>query len=158
MRRRTNTLKWPSFFGRSAVGLSETRATFTSGAPSAEVTRQAKRLVDLLPHEDKDVPGGLTSVAQVRISSLLGNTSKTRRTNPRTPRLIFSSCAPALTLVRVHSYTFLPPLFFVALHFVSRFAIRTFLFITTRPDDMPIPSCVCILALRQDTTRKLVIQ
>jgi hypothetical protein len=52
-RRRSNTLKRPSFFGRSH-GPSPER-----GAPtSAEFTRQIDRLADLLPHADKDVLAG----------------------------------------------------------------------------------------------------
>ena len=53
MRRRSNTLKRPSFFGRSAAGPAPEPA-----APSADFTRQVGRLAELLPHADKDVLAG----------------------------------------------------------------------------------------------------
>ncbi|KAI0291734.1 hypothetical protein BC826DRAFT_1105862 [Russula brevipes] len=54
-RRRSNTLKRPSFFGRShGPGPSPER-----GAPtSADFTQQIDRLADLLPHADRDVLAG----------------------------------------------------------------------------------------------------
>jgi hypothetical protein len=54
MRRRSNTLKRPSFFGRSAPG----PAPGPGAPPSAEFTRQVERLAELLPHADKDVLAG----------------------------------------------------------------------------------------------------
>ena len=58
MRRRSNTLKRPSFFGRSP-GPSPELDTPTS----TEFTRQVERLADLLPHADKDVLSGYLSRA-----------------------------------------------------------------------------------------------
>jgi hypothetical protein len=54
MRRRSNTLKRPSFFGRSAPG----PAPGPGLPPSAEFTRQVERLAELLPHADKGVLAG----------------------------------------------------------------------------------------------------
>jgi len=54
MRRRSNTLKRPSFFGRSAGPAPEQLDASTS----AEFTRQVERLADLLPHANKDVLAG----------------------------------------------------------------------------------------------------
>lgn len=56
MRRRSNTLKRPSFFGRSAGPAPEQLELDAS--TSAEFTRQVERLADLLPHADKDVLAG----------------------------------------------------------------------------------------------------
>jgi hypothetical protein len=53
MRRRSNTLRRPSFFGRSTAG-----PVPESAAPSEDFTRQVERLADLLPHADKDVLAG----------------------------------------------------------------------------------------------------
>ena len=58
MRRRSNTLKRPSFFGRSP-GPSPELDTPTN----TEFTRQVERLADLLPHADKDVLAGYLSRA-----------------------------------------------------------------------------------------------
>jgi len=57
-RRRSNTLKRPSFFGRSP-GPSPELDTPTN----TEFTRQVERLADLLPHADKDVLAGYLSRA-----------------------------------------------------------------------------------------------
>ena len=59
MRRRSNTLKWPSFFGRSTPGPSPELDV----PASTEFTRQVERLADLLPHADKDVLAGYLSRA-----------------------------------------------------------------------------------------------
>jgi hypothetical protein len=58
MRRRSNTLKRPSFFGRSP-GPSPELDTPTN----TEFTRQVERLADLIPHADKDVLAGYLSRA-----------------------------------------------------------------------------------------------
>jgi hypothetical protein len=58
MRRRSNTLKRPSFFGRSADPSPELDAP-----TNTEFTRQVERLADLLPHADKDVLAGYLSRA-----------------------------------------------------------------------------------------------
>jgi hypothetical protein len=58
MRRRSNTLKRPSFFGRSP-GPSPELDTPTN----TEFTRQVERLADLLPHADKGVLAGYLSRA-----------------------------------------------------------------------------------------------
>ena len=54
IRRRSNTLKRPSFFGRSP-GPSPDRETALA---STEFTRQVEKLAELLPHADKDILGG----------------------------------------------------------------------------------------------------
>ncbi|KAH9981858.1 hypothetical protein BJV74DRAFT_853395, partial [Russula compacta] len=54
VRRRSNTLKRPSFFGRS-TGPSPPEP---DPPASTEFTRQVERLADLLPHADKDVLAG----------------------------------------------------------------------------------------------------
>ena len=54
MRRRSNTLKRPSFFGRSAAPAPEPPEPLTG----AEFSRQVGKLSDLLPHADKDVLAG----------------------------------------------------------------------------------------------------
>lgn len=59
MRRRSNTLKRPSFFGRSPPGPSPELDV----PASTEFTRQVERLADLLPHADKDVLAGYLSRA-----------------------------------------------------------------------------------------------
>jgi len=59
MRRRSNTLKRPSFFGRSPPGPSPQLDAPTS----TEFSRQVERLADLLPHADKDVLAGYLSRA-----------------------------------------------------------------------------------------------
>ncbi|KAF8484488.1 hypothetical protein DFH94DRAFT_234896 [Russula ochroleuca] len=53
MRRRSNTLKRPSFFGRSPNPSPEVDVP-----TSTDFTRQVDRLADLLPHADKDVLAG----------------------------------------------------------------------------------------------------
>jgi hypothetical protein len=53
MRRRSNTLKRPSFFGRSAGPAPEPEPL-----TGAEFSRQVGKLSDLLPHADKDVLAG----------------------------------------------------------------------------------------------------
>jgi hypothetical protein len=53
MRRRSNTLKRPSFFGRSAGPAPEPEPL-----ASAEFARQVEKLSDLLPHADKGVLAG----------------------------------------------------------------------------------------------------
>jgi hypothetical protein len=58
MRRRSNTLKRPSFFGRSAGSSPEVDVP-----TNTEFTRQVERLADLLPHADKDVLAGYLSRA-----------------------------------------------------------------------------------------------
>ena len=58
MRRRSNTLKRPSFFGRSPGPSAELDAP-----TNTEFTRQVERLADLLPHADKDVLAGYLSRA-----------------------------------------------------------------------------------------------
>jgi hypothetical protein len=58
MRRRSNTLKRPSFFGRSPGPSPELDVP-----TSTEFTRQVERLADLLPHADKDVLAGYLSRA-----------------------------------------------------------------------------------------------
>ena len=58
IRRRSNTLKRPSFFGRSP-GPSPELDTPTN----TEFTRQVERLADLLPHADKNVLAGYLSRA-----------------------------------------------------------------------------------------------
>lgn len=55
MRRRSNTLKRPSFFGRSAGPAPEPEPEPLTGA---EFSRQVGKLSDLLPHADKDVLAG----------------------------------------------------------------------------------------------------
>jgi hypothetical protein len=55
MRRRSNTLKRPSFFGRSAGPAPEQLDAVSTGA---DFTRQVERLADLLPHADRDVLAG----------------------------------------------------------------------------------------------------
>lgn len=54
VRRRSNTLKRPSFFGRTTAA----PAPGPGASPSAEFTRQVERLAELLPHADKDVLAG----------------------------------------------------------------------------------------------------
>ncbi|KAI9508651.1 hypothetical protein F5148DRAFT_864618 [Russula earlei] len=54
LRRRSNTLKRPSFFGRSGAGPSPA----LEATMGADFTRQVERLADLLPHADKDVLAG----------------------------------------------------------------------------------------------------
>jgi hypothetical protein len=56
MRRRSNTLKRPSFFGRSAGPTAPEPEA--EARTSAEFTRQVERLADLLPHADKGVLAG----------------------------------------------------------------------------------------------------
>ena len=56
VRRRSNTLKRPSFFGRSA-GPSPP-APEPDAPANTEFTRQVERLADLLPHADRDVLAG----------------------------------------------------------------------------------------------------
>jgi len=58
MRRRSNTLKRPSFFGRSP-GPSPELDTPTN----TEFARQVERLAELVPHADKDVLAGYLSRA-----------------------------------------------------------------------------------------------
>ena len=58
MRRRSNTLKRPSFFGRSIGPAPELDAP-----TNTEFTRQVERLADLLPHADKGVLAGYLSRA-----------------------------------------------------------------------------------------------
>jgi hypothetical protein len=58
MRRRSNTLKRPSFFGRSPGSSPELDVP-----TNTEFTRQVERLADLLPHADKDVLAGYLSRA-----------------------------------------------------------------------------------------------
>lgn len=60
MRRRSNTLKRPSFFGRSPGPSPELDVQTRT---STEFTRQVDRLADLLPHADKDVLAGYLSRA-----------------------------------------------------------------------------------------------
>ncbi|KAI9467271.1 hypothetical protein BJY52DRAFT_1182715 [Lactarius psammicola] len=55
MRRRSNTLRRPSFFGRSPGPSPEPD---TSSPASTEFTRQVEKLAELLPHADKDVLAG----------------------------------------------------------------------------------------------------
>jgi len=55
IRRRSNTLRRPSFFGRSTAGPSPPEVEIS---PSPEFSRQVERLADLLPHADKDVLAG----------------------------------------------------------------------------------------------------
>src|SRR6266404_8611029 len=56
IRRRSNILKRPSFFGRSP-GPSPDRDA-ASAVASTEFTRQVEKLAELLPHADKDILGG----------------------------------------------------------------------------------------------------
>lgn len=58
MRRRSNTLKRPSFFGRSPGPSPELDAP-----TNTEFARQVDRLAELLPHADKDVLAGYLSRA-----------------------------------------------------------------------------------------------
>jgi len=58
MRRRSNTLKRPSFFGRSAGPSPE-----LDTPKDTEFTRQVERLADLLPHADKGILAGYLSRA-----------------------------------------------------------------------------------------------
>jgi hypothetical protein len=60
MRRRSNTLKRPSFFGRSN---GPTPEIDTPTPTNTEFTRQVERLADLLPHADKDILAGYLSRA-----------------------------------------------------------------------------------------------
>jgi len=62
MRRRSNTLKRPSFFGRSNAPAPEID-TPTNTPTNTEFTRQVERLADLLPHADKNVLAGYLSRA-----------------------------------------------------------------------------------------------
>jgi hypothetical protein len=56
MRRRSNTLKRPSFFGRSAGPAPEQPEP--ESLTNAEFSSQVEKLSDLLPHADKDVLAG----------------------------------------------------------------------------------------------------
>ena len=131
--------------GRSAAGPApETGAPATNGWLTCSRMRTKTK-----------TSSRVTCVARARISSPSGNTSKMRRTDPYAaidvfvlracPHFFCCSCIP---------YTFPPPLFFLLLCILLRvsqfsFLSCTFLFIATRTDDMRIPSCVCIVALRQ---------
>jgi hypothetical protein len=57
MRRRSNTLKRPSFFGRPRGSSPELDNT-SSAAAGTEFTLQVEKLAELLPHADKDVLAG----------------------------------------------------------------------------------------------------
>jgi hypothetical protein len=68
--------------------------------------------------------GYLRRAGQDILAQPLGNTAKTRRTDPYPAIDVFILCAcPALTFL-LFMYTLSFPPFFVALHFASRFAIQ----------------------------------
>ena len=58
IRRRSNTLKRPSFFGRSPNTSPNTSPDLDSPSASTEFTRQVEKLSELLPHADKDILAG----------------------------------------------------------------------------------------------------
>ena len=106
MRRQTNTLTWPSFFGQSAIVNRGRHVPSSRGRPNDWLTCSCMRtkmfLAGLLPSRGSGYPRhwAIPQRREERIHSL---------------RLIFSSCTPALTFVHVSTIHLAHCLFLLAL-------------------------------------------